>query len=159
MPNPHRIFAALALATAFAMPFAAWACDVPASVSAIRADMVAGINAQRASGGLAALSPSPQLTEAAQKHACDNARRNKMSHTGSDGSSMGTRIDRTGYRWRKANENVGYGYKDAAAMLAGWIGSDGHRRNIMARGTQDIGIGLATGSDGKPHWVMVSAGR
>ena len=159
MPIPKRIFAALALATALAAPLTAQACDMPGNLNAVRSALIAGINAQRANKGLAALAPSAQLTEAAQKQACDNARRNKMSHTGNDGSNVGTRIKRTGYDWSKANENVGYGFKDPGSMLKGWMGSDGHRRNILARGTQDIGIGLAIGSDGNRYWAMVSAGQ
>jgi uncharacterized protein YkwD len=159
MPIPNRILAAIATAIALAAPMWARACDMPANLNAIRSDLVAGINAQRAGKGLSALAPSAQLTQAAQKQACDNAGRNKMTHTGSDGSKIGTRISRTGYDWGSANENVGYGYKEPGSMLKGWMGSDGHRRNILARGTQDIGIGLATGSDGNRYWVMVSAGH
>jgi uncharacterized protein YkwD len=148
----------LALTLALATPVMARACDVPGNLASVRAALVQGINAQRTGNGLTALAPSAQLAEAAQKHACDNAGHNKMSHTGSDGSKFGTRIRRAGYSYRKANENVGYGFRDPGAMLKGWMNSDGHRRNILARGTRDIGVGMATGSDGNAYWVMVTAG-
>lgn len=159
MPIPNRILAALAMTIALAAPLGALACDMPGNLKSIRSELIAGINAQRANKGLSALARSTQLTEAAQKQACDNARRNKISHTGSDGSKIGARISRTGYDWSDANENVGYGYKDPGAMLKGWMASDGHRRNILARGTQDIGVGMAIGSDGNQYWAMVSAGH
>jgi uncharacterized protein YkwD len=153
-----RILPTLAMVLALAAPWSALACDAPDNLAALRAELVQGINAQRAAKGLTALAPSAQLAEAAQKHACDNAGRNKMSHTGSDGSKVSTRIKRTGYSYGRANENVGYGYRDPGSMLKGWMNSDGHRRNILARGTQHIGIGRATGSDGNAYWVMVTAG-
>ena len=158
MPDPNRISAALAMAIALAAPLTAQACDMPGNLDAIRSDLIAGINGQRAAKRLPPLAPSAQLTEAAQKQACDNAARNKMSHTGSDGSKVGTRISRAGYDWVKANENVGYGFKDPGAMLKGWMESDDHRKNILARGTRDIGVGIAMGSDGNRYWAMVTAG-
>ena len=154
----HRCLSPLALTLALAAPLTAQACEVPGNLASVRAALVQGINAQRNGKGLSALAPSAQLVEAAQKHACDNAGRNKMTHTGSDGSKLGSRIKRAGYRYGKANENVGWGYRDPGAMLKGWMASDGHRRNILARGTRDIGVGVATGSDGNAYWVMVTAG-
>jgi uncharacterized protein YkwD len=149
---------ALAIALALSAPLAALACNTPGNLAAVRSALVQGINAQRQGNGLAALAPSAQLAEAAQNHACDNARRNKMSHTGSDGSKFGTRIKRTGYSYRKANENVGYGFRDPAAMIKAWMGSSGHRRNILERASRDVGVGMAQGSDGTAYWVMVTAG-
>ena len=154
----HRCLSPLVLALALAAPLTAQACEVPGNLASVRATLIQGINAQRTGKGLSALAPSAQLTEAAQKHACDNAKRNKMSHVGSDGSKFGTRIKRAGYRYGKANENVGYGFREAGAMVKGWMGSSGHRKNILARGTRDIGVGMATGSDGNAYWVMVTAG-
>ena len=148
----------LAIALSLSAPAMGRACEVPGNLAAMRAALIQGLNAERAAKGLAALAPSGQLAEAAQKHACDNAGHNKMSHTGSDGSKFGKRINRAGYQYGKANENVGYGFRDTGAMVAGWMGSDGHRRNILARGTRDIGVGVATGSDGNAYWVMVTAG-
>jgi uncharacterized protein YkwD len=150
-----RLILALVM-TVLALP--ALACTTPGNLSDIRTSLIATINAQRTGNGLPALDPSAQLGKAAQNHACDNAGRNTMSHTGSDGSKFGARIKRTGYRYGKANENVGYGFKDPGAMVKGWMGSSGHRANILARGTRDIGVGVAQGSDGNLYWVMLSAG-
>ncbi len=154
-----RSLVLLVLSSLAAMPLAAAACTTPDNLASVRAALVEGINAQRSGNGLAALAPSAQLAKAAQDHACDSAGRNTMSHTGSDGSKFGTRIKRSGYRYRKANENVGFGFRNPGAMVTGWMASDGHRRNILARGTRDIGVGVATGSDGQVYWVMLSAGR
>ena len=159
MSTLKRCLSLLIVMLAMATPVMARTCDVPGNLAEARAELIRGINAQRAGKGMAALAASAQLGKAAQQHACDNAGRNTMSHTGSDGSNFGTRIKKAGYRYGKANENVGYGFRDPGAMVKGWMASDGHRRNILARGTRDIGVGMATGSDGNAYWVMVTAGR
>lgn len=147
---------ALALILALAAAPAA-ACDIPGNIDAIQSAVISNVNAQRARSGLPALRASSELMEAAQRHACDNAGRNKMSHTGSNGSNVGQRAHRAGYDWRLVNENVAAGFNGPGAVVDGWMTSRGHRANILARGTRNIGVGLAYSGSGKPHWVMVSA--
>lgn len=57
---------------------------------------------------------------------------------------------------RSAAENVAYGYGTPAAVMAGWMNSDGHRRNILSSNTH-IGVGLAYGANGRPYWTQVFA--
>lgn len=47
------------------------------------------------------------------------------------------------------------GYPGPAAVMRGWMDSPGHRRNILLRGAEDVGIGMAVGRDGDLHWVLV----
>jgi uncharacterized protein YkwD len=77
-----------------------------------------------------------------------------MSHTGSDGSGLATRVDRVGYSWSRLAENVAYGYGDVASVVAGWMASAGHRTNILSSNS-DFGVGLAYGADGRPYWTQV----
>lgn len=148
---------ALIVAAALALPAAA--CVVPPGGDALRHEALVRINHERARAGLMALAPSPVLDGAAQRHACDNAAHNRMSHTGSDGSQFGERIRRAGYSYRRANENVALGFSDAAAVVSAWMRSPGHRQNVLDRGTQEIGLAVARGRDGRLHWVMVSGRR
>jgi uncharacterized protein YkwD len=149
--------AALLLAATLALPAAA--CIVPQGSEAMRQEALHRINQERGRAGLTALRPSPALDQAAQRHACDNAAHNRMSHTGSDGSRLRDRIRRVGYSFRRANENVALGFNDAASVVAAWMHSPGHRQNVLDRGTQETGLGLARGNDGRLHWVMVSGRR
>lgn len=114
------------------------------------------VNAERAARGLAPMTYDTKLELAAQRHSDDQARSERMSHTGSDGSTMVQRIDRVGFAWRSAAENVAYGYGTPAAVMAGWMNSDGHRRNILSSNTH-IGVGLAYGANGRPYWTQVFA--
>lgn len=147
--------AALLLALTLALPAAA--CLVPPGADAARSEALLRINQERGRAGLAALQSSPVLDRVAQDHACDNATRGRISHTGSDGSQLGQRLRRVGYAFRRANENVAFGHSTASAVIAGWMHSPGHRQNILDRGTREFGLGLARAGDGRLHWVMVSA--
>jgi uncharacterized protein YkwD len=114
------------------------------------------VNSERVARGLRPMTYDTKLALAAQRHSADQAQSGRMSHTGSDGSTMVERIDRVGFAWRSAAENVAYGYGTPAAVMAGWMNSDGHRRNILSSNTH-IGVGLAYGTDGRPYWTQVFA--
>lgn len=145
----------LSLALSLAAP-AALACAMPPDAPALRDAAMARINAARRAEGLRPLAPDPRLMQAAQAHACDNAGRRRMSHQGGDGSDLRDRLRRAGYGFSAANENVAMGQRSAEAVVSGWMASDGHRRNILARATRDMGLALALAGDGRLHWVFVS---
>jgi uncharacterized protein YkwD len=77
-----------------------------------------------------------------------------MSHTGSNGSDMGSRVQDTGYQYSTAGENVAAGYPDAEAVMAGWMGSDGHRENILNPSFEHLGVGYSVGDDGNAYWTQ-----
>ena len=83
-----------------------------------------------------------RLIAAAQKHSVDMHEHGFMSHAGSDGSSPSDRVEREGYAWRRLSENVASGYTTPEAVMAAWLGSDGHCANIMDGGVTDLGLGL-----------------
>lgn len=130
------------------------ACTVPADLSAMKATTLSQINGQRDAKGLAPLQLDETLDQAAQSHACDNAQTGVMSHDGSDGSDLGQRLDRVGYDYRRAAENVAMGFTDPTAVVEGWMGSSGHRRNILLPDVQDAGLGIALSRQGDVYWVL-----
>lgn len=97
-----------------------------------------------------------KLTAAAQRHAQDMATSRRMSHTGSDGSTMRSRIDATQYNWSTIGENVAMGQTTAAAVMAAWMSSPGHRQNILNPAFTELGVGYATGAN-RPYWAQVFA--
>jgi len=119
--------------------------------------VVSQTNQRRAERGLPALSVNSRLTTAAQQHSADQANRNHMTHTGSDGSNAGQRITAQGYRWSAWAENVAAGQRDATAVMDAWMNSSGHRANILSTKVTQIGVGLAYSSDNTPYWTMVLA--
>jgi uncharacterized protein YkwD len=98
------------------------------------------------------------LNTAAAVHSADQAARNQMTHTGSDGSNAGDRISAAGYQAGTWGENVAAGYTSASSVVAGWMGSSGHRANILNPAFTQIGVASATAADGTRYWTMVLAG-
>jgi len=130
----------------------------------IRSRVVALVNEARSQGRrcgserFAAAQPlriSSALTDAAEEHAGDMARKKFFEHRGSDGSEPKDRVQRAGYRHRLTGENIALGPQSAEEAVAGWLDSPGHCANIMEPRFQDIGIGLATGRKrGQVYWVQ-----
>jgi len=104
-------------------------------------EVVELVNAERAHVGCAPLQVSSQLTAAAQSHTEDMAFNDYFSHTSLDGRSPWDRIRAEGYDFWSAAENIAAGYSTPASVVAGWMGSDGHRANILNCNLKDIGVG------------------
>ncbi|PSC72543.1 allergen V5 Tpx-1 family [Micractinium conductrix] len=111
------------------------------------------VNSARAKAGAPPLCLNAALTKAAQDHSQDQAKRRDMSHTGGDGSDVGQRALRVGYSWRAVGENVAWGYSTVQAVFDSWMGSPGHRANILSTAYKHTGLGQAT-SDGI-YWTQV----
>jgi uncharacterized protein YkwD len=110
------------------------------------------VNAERAKGGLAPVSLCPSLTRAAQAYADKMSAEHFFDHTSPDGSTMTSRTNAAGYRnWSALAENIGQGYGDVTAVMKGWMGSTGHRANIMNPKLQHIGVGWTRSGN---YWVQ-----
>jgi len=114
------------------------------------------VNAEREQVGADRLVLNSQLNQAAQRHALDLVRQGRLSHTGSDGSTMQTRIEATDYRWSSIGENVAMGQSSPEAVMRSWMGSRGHRQNILNPSFSDLGVGYVE-DRGANYWVQVFA--
>ncbi|MER7420621.1 CAP domain-containing protein [Micromonospora peucetia] len=128
---------------------------VSSGASSQSREVVNLVNAERAKAGCGALGIDDKLTTAAQRHSQDQADHRNMSHTGSDDSSAGDRLDRVGYSWRTYGENVAWNQKTPAAVMSAWMNSPGHRANILNCAFTEIGVGVA--SSNGPYWTQVFA--
>jgi uncharacterized protein YkwD len=106
-----------------------------------------------------ALTLSAPLTRAAAAHAADMAANGFMGHRGSDGSEVGVRATRAGYRWRSVGENVAAGQQDAEAVVKAWLDSPGHCANLMGAQFTEMGVAFAAAaqSDLRILWAQVFA--
>lgn len=127
------------------------------AVDAAAQALFSAVNAERSRVGLPALAWSAGATAAAQGHAADIASRDRLTHTGSDGSNAGTRLQRAGVAPTAWAENIAAGYRDAAEVAAAWMASPGHRANMVGN-YRYAGIGVAASASGTPYWVLVLTG-
>lgn len=118
--------------------------DLGAAASATVTDI-------RARNGLPPLTVSAALTRAATAHAQDMQANSFFSHTGSNGSGIGDRARAAGYGFCFIAENIAQGQGSLDQVMEGWMGSTGHRRNILSEGAQEFALVRGAGST----WVMV----
>jgi len=110
-------------------------------------------NDEREKKDLPPLEENDALKKAAQAHADDMAKRRKMDHTGGDGSTPFKRIEKAGYRYQRAGENIAYGQRGLDELMDAWMTSPGHKRNILGKFKQ-IGVAYAIDEDGTPYWCV-----
>ncbi len=128
----------------------------PVQNSGFESQVIALINNERANAGVAPLNGQSQLGNAARGHSQDMACNGFFSHTGSDGSTFAVRITRAGYSYSAAAENIAAGYGDPASVVAGWMGSQGHKDNMLNPNYTEVGIGYVYVS-GSPYGVYWTA--
>lgn len=114
--------------------------------NSLAASVVDQVNMERAKQGLSTLRVDPELTRAA----CIRAREivEKFSHTRPDGSSWST-VSNSAY-----GENIAKGQKTVDRVMASWMSSDGHRKNILKASFGSIGV-CAYVHNGITYWVQL----
>lgn len=137
-----------------ALPASAATCRLPAGVDAAQAAVIDAVNNARGRQNLPPVTPDPRLQRAAEFQACDSAGAGRMSHQSTDGRSMADRVGDAGYDWAELAENVAFGQTGPAEVVADWMDSPPHRRNILNRNVTEAGVGIAAQADGQIHWVL-----
>ena len=97
----------------------------------------------------------PALRCAARVHSKDMFDRGFFDHDNPDGESPWDRIARAQYDANPTGENIAAGYPDAAAVMTGWMDSPGHCNNIMAEGSNELGVGYYEGA----YWTQTFGNR
>jgi uncharacterized protein YkwD len=121
--------------------------------SAIRAAILCLHNQIRANRGLPKLRENAKLRRAAVGHSNDMVSRGFFDHTTPSGVTMVQRIMATRYAspnvgWA-LGENLAWGTGNLATpreVMKAWMGSPGHRANVVKRSYREIGIGVVTGT-------------
>ena len=112
------------------------------------------VNEERANAGVPPYTWNPELGVAAQLHAEDMVAQGYFDHASLDGRSFADRALEAGYDASPRGENIAAGQRSAEQVMSSWMGSTGHRQNILADGSNEIGVGLMDA-----HWVQVFGHR
>jgi uncharacterized protein YkwD len=119
------------------------------TLDALRLHALALVNKSRQDEGLPALEGDAALTQAAQRHAEDMARRGYFSHVSPTGETIRDRYVAAGGTAGFVAENIAQcsdcqpdGMR-IEELHRGWMNSSGHRANILAQGLDGFGFGLA----------------
>jgi uncharacterized protein YkwD len=133
---------------------------------AFETEVVDRVNQARAQGAscggqpFAAASPlvmEARLRCAARVHSLDMATRGFFDHQNPDGESPFDRMERAGYSFFAAGENIAAGQTSPQQVVDGWLQSPGHCMNIMSPDFTEIGVGYVSAPEGMlPHyWTQV----
>lgn len=129
-----------------------------ATLAAVNRRRVAGANCGgRVWPPVPALAWSNRVTQAAALHAVDSARRDRMDHSGSDGSHAGDRLDRIGVDWQVWTENLGRGHRDISSLVEHWSRSAGHCANLMHPRVSQLGLACRRLPGHDRFWVLTLA--
>ena len=112
------------------------------------ADVVTATNQERTSRGLTALTTQACVNQYANTHAARMASEKRMYH-----QELGPIL--SACKLNGVGENVAYGYTSGTAVTAGWMGSTGHRQNILNPNYRLLGVGAAQDADGRWYAAQV----
>jgi uncharacterized protein YkwD len=120
-------------------------------------DVLLRTNAARRAAGLYALTRSVNLMSAAQLQADQMAKTGTLAHEipGAAYPTLKSRLAAASYEMRAAGENIAEGQRDAAEAVSTWMGSPGHRANILSNDYTEIGTGVALARNGRLYWTQV----
>lgn len=108
-------------------------------------------NEQRSLNGAYPLSRNDLLQQAAELKAMDMATRGYFSHNTPEGYLPWYWLEKVGYQYALAGENLAVNFTDSKDVVDAWMGSPTHRDNIVKRTYTETGIGLAAGTyEGRP---------
>ena len=133
------------------------------SVDDLRSHALALVNDARRDQDLPALKDDEALTQAAQRHAEDMARRDYFSHVSPTGETIRDRYVAAGGAAGFVAENIAQcsncqpDRTQIEELHRGWMNSPGHRANILAHGLEGFGFGLAV-KDSDLYAVQTFAG-
>jgi len=139
------------------------------SITSEERSMLTTVNAVRAQarvcgsrGSFPAVSPlawNCKLEAAALRHSKDMAEQDFFSHTGSDGSTVGTRTTQAGYSWSRVGENIAAGtpLSSVGAVVQAWVDSPGHCENIMRSSYTELGAAKYSENSSRygVYWTQV----
>lgn len=137
---------------------APWFCrNATAAESDWPNQLLAAVNAIRAAHKLAPLRWNDRLADTASAHAADLQACGKLSHEGCDGGDLRKRLQRAGYRYRAAAENIALCICDPVEVVRLWMNSEGHRRNLLDPGVVELGSGRRSDPEDSRRdlWVLV----
>jgi uncharacterized protein YkwD len=121
------------------------------SLMGVEEAVFAMTNDLRCRNGLPVFLKDESCRDAARGHSADMFTRNYFSHTDPEGRSVKARLP-ANPAIRLWGENIwtGRGYDPrqiqhlAQVIMAGWMNSPGHRKNILSPGYTHLGVGVIT---------------
>lgn len=119
--------------------------------------IIAYTNFERSKQGIPALKVDTKLTSSAETKLQDMFKNQYFQHISPSGESVSDVVRRERYEYIVVGENLALGvFGGDEQVVAAWMASPGHKRNILDARYQDIGVAVGQGMyQGKKQWLIV----
>lgn len=111
-------------------------------------------NAARVMHNLPVLTWDEHVRTTARKHSADMATNNYFDHTNLQGESPFDRMKEDDIVFHLAGENLAYGQFSSIFAHEGLMNSLGHRENILKKGYEYLGVGVAFNGESHPYYTQ-----
>jgi len=133
-----------------------------ALLAGFEADILTGMNSERATAGLPPLQLDSALVMVARERSNDMVGKGYFGHVSPTGDTAFTIMDRDGIPYAWAGENLARNnYPDdesVAVAMRDWMASEGHRENILNVHYTAAGVGAAVDGAGMKYFTVVFTG-
>lgn len=121
------------------------------------AGIISATNIERKKVGLSELIKDPLLSKAAEIKLQDMFQKQYFQHVSPSGDSVSDVVRKTGYEYIVVGENLALGvFAGDAQVVAAWMASPGHKKNILDSRYQEIGLAVGQGVyQGRKQWLIV----
>jgi uncharacterized protein YkwD len=117
------------------------------------------LNNERGAQGLRPVTEAPGLTQPSRAYSARMVAESFFAHESPDGGSLVDRLTAVGYiapdgDWA-VGENIAWGQGELStprSIVAAWMASPGHRKNILTGEYTEIGLGVVPGTPGDTSW-------
>lgn len=136
---------------------------VPVQSVTLEQELVDRINAERNSRGLPPLKRVTTLDDASRYHAADMGLDDYFEHDSYDGDTLvctwSERIESYYGAYVRLAENIAAGYSTPESVMGAWMGSQGHRENILSEAVYELGVGYWSGAGRYGRYWVADFGR
>lgn len=117
-----------------------------ASLSTITANRIVQLsNEERKNVGAAALTINSKLTQAAAQKGQDMLKNQYFAHISPSGVTPWFWMQKNGYSYSVAGENLAIDFVDAENVITAWLNSPSHKANMLSKEYTETGVAVVTG--------------
>ncbi len=119
-------------------------------------DIISFANQAREEQGLKTLGKNEKLNQSALAKAQDMKGKEYFEHVSPEGLQPWFFVEEAGYKYQAVGENLAEGYFSAISVHEAWMGSEGHRENIISDKFEEIGIAIVEfEQNGRRSYIIV----
>lgn len=143
-PKIQKILGIAVFAVVFSLSFSLVAlANEPLGIT--KEEVIQMVNDSREKEGVKVLAENEKLSQAAAAKAEDMLKENYFAHNSPSGKTPWFWIEQAGYDYHYAGENLAMDFKNVDEQHAAWMKSPTHKKNILNKDFQEIGVAVRQG--------------